>query len=173
MSSSIPKAWTATVLTISDSCARGERTDLAGPAVAAVLRRRNFSLVGTEIVPDEQPAIERAIVRSAAESCLVVTTGGTGIAARDLTPEATRRVCGRLLEGVAERMRFEGAKKTPLAALSRGVCGVRGQSLILNLPGSPSAAVESLESVLDLLPHALQLLHGDTKHGEPPPPSTA
>jgi len=168
MSSSIPKAWTATVLTISDSCARGERTDLSGPAVAAVLRRRNFSLLGTEIVPDEQPAIEKAMVRWAAESRLVVTTGGTGIAARDLTPEATRRVCGRLLEGVAERMRFEGAKKTPFAALSRGVCGVRGQSLILNLPGSPSAAVESLESVIDLVPHALQLLHGNTEHGEDP-----
>ena len=172
MSSSIPKAWTATVLTISDSCARGERTDLSGPGVAAVLRRRNFSLVGTEIVPDEQAAIEKAIVRWAAESRLVVTTGGTGIAARDLTPEATRRVCERLLEGVAERMRFEGAKKTPFAALSRGVCGVRGQSLILNLPGSPRAAVESLESVIDLVPHALQLLHGGTEHGEDLSPAT-
>ncbi len=169
MSSSTPKAWTATVLTISDSCARGERADLSGPAVAEVLRRRKFSLVGSEIVPDEQPAIEKAMVRCAGESHLVVTTGGTGIAARDFTPEATRRVCGRLLEGVAERMRLEGAKKTPFAALSRGVCGVRGQSLILNLPGSPSAAVESLESVIDLLPHALDLLHGDTKHGEGPP----
>ena len=97
------------------------------------------------------------------EAGLVVTTGGTGIAARDVTPEATRPVCDRLLEGVAERMRFEG-KKTPLAALSRAVCGVRGTSLILNLPGSPSGAVESLEAVIDLLPHALQLLSGKTEH---------
>jgi len=166
MSSSTPKSWTATVLTISDSCARGERADLSGPAVAAVLRRQNFSLVGTEIIPDEQPAIEKAMIRWAGESHLVVTTGGTGIAERDLTPEATRRVCTRLVEGVAERMRLEGAKKTPFAALSRGVCGVRGESLILNLPGSPRAAVESLESVLALLPHALQLLSGETDHAE-------
>jgi molybdopterin adenylyltransferase len=172
MSSSIPKSWTATVLTISDSCARGERADLSGPAVAAVLRRRNFSLVGTEIVPDEQPAIEKAIVRWAGESRLVVTTGGTGIAERDVTPEATREVCPRLLEGLPERMRLEGAKKTPFAALSRGVCGVRGESLILNLPGNPRAAVESLESVIDLLPHALELLSGTTDHGEDPHPFT-
>jgi molybdopterin adenylyltransferase len=168
MSSSTPNSWTATVLTISDSCARGERADLSGPAVAAVLRRRNFSLVGTEIIPDEQPVIEKAMVRWAGESRLVVTTGGTGIAKRDVTPEATRQVCARLLEGVPERMRLEGAKKTPFAALSRGVCGVRGESLILNLPGSPVAAVESLESVIDLLPHALQLLGGKTDHAEDP-----
>jgi len=164
MCSSTPKSWTATVLTISDSCARGERVDLSGPAVAALLRRRNFQLVGTEIVADEQSAIEKAIIHWAAESRLVVTTGGTGIAERDLTPEATRRVSTRLLEGVAERMRLEGAKKTPFAALSRGVCGIRGESLILNVPGSPSAAVESLEAVIDLLPHALQLLAGNTEH---------
>ena len=170
MCSSTPKTWTATVLTISDSCARGERSDLSGPAVAAVLRRRNFQLVGSEIVPDEQSAIEKAIIHSAGESRLVITTGGTGIAERDLTPEATRRVSTRLLEGVAERMRMEGAKKTPFAALSRGVCGIRGQSLILNLPGSPSAAIESLESVIDLLPHALALLSGNTEHTENPHP---
>jgi len=170
MCSSTPKSWTATVLTISDSCARGDRVDLSGPAVAAVLRRRNFQLVGTEIIPDEQSAIEKAIIHWAGESRLVITTGGTGIAERDLTPEATRRVSTRLLEGVAERMRMEGAKKTPFAALSRGVCGIRGESLILNLPGSPSAAVESLESVIDLLPHALELLSGNTEHTENPHP---
>jgi len=170
MSSSTPKSWTAAVLTISDSCARGERVDLSGPAVAAVLRRRNFLLVGTEIVPDEQSAIEKAIIHWAGEVRLVITAGGTGIAERDLTPEATRRVSTRLLEGVAERMRIEGAKKTPFAALSRGVCGIRGESLILNLPGSPSAAIESLESVIDLLPHALALLSGNTEHTENPHP---
>jgi len=170
MCSSTPKTWTATVLTISDSCARGERADLSGPAVAAVLRRRNFQLLGSEVVPDEQSAIERAIIHWTGESRLVITTGGTGIAERDLTPEATRRVSTRLLEGVAERMRIEGAKKTPFAALSRGVCGIRGESLILNLPGSPSAAIESLESVIDLLPHALDLLSGKTEHTEHPHP---
>jgi molybdopterin adenylyltransferase len=164
MSFSTPEAWTAAVLTVSDSCARGERTDVSGPAVADLLRKRNFSILGTEIVADEENLIEKAIVYWAEESRLVVTTGGTGIAERDVTPEATRKVCTRLLEGVAERMRVEGGKKTPLAALSRGVCGVRGQSVILNLPGSPSGAVESLESVIGLLPHALELLSGKTNH---------
>jgi molybdopterin adenylyltransferase len=165
MSSSIPEGPTAAVVTVSDSCARGDRNDVSGPAVAELLRKRKFSLMGTEIVPDEQPAIQKAILYWVGEAQLVVTTGGTGIAERDVTPEATRAVCNRLLEGVAERMRFEGGKATPLAALSRGVCGVRGKSLVLNLPGSPKGAVESLEAVIDLLPHALQLLNGNTNHG--------
>jgi len=117
-----------------------------------------------EIVADEQPAIETALRRLAASAHLVVTTGGTGIAARDVTPEATRAVCTRLVEGISERMRSEGAKKTPLAALSRAVCGICGASLILNLPGSPKAAVESLQAVIELLPHALDLLQGKTSH---------
>ena len=116
------------------------------------------------MVPDEQPAIEKAILYWIAEARLVATTGGTGIAARDVTPEATRNVCERVLEGVAERMRAEGSKKTPFAALSRGVCGVRGKSLILNLPGSPNGAIDSLESVIGLLPHAIEILGGKTQH---------
>jgi molybdopterin adenylyltransferase len=164
VSSSTPEGLTAAVITVSDSCARGDRADVSGPAVGELLRKRNFSLMGTEVVPDDQAAIQTAIAYWVQEAQLVVTTGGTGIAERDVTPEATRALCERLLEGVAERMRSEGAKKTPLAVLSRGVCGVRGKSLILNLPGSPAGAVDSLAAVIDLLPHALQLLSGNTKH---------
>jgi len=164
MSSSIPEVFTAAVLTISDSCARGERTDLSGPAVAKALNERKFSVVQTEAVPDDQAAIQNSIQQLAGKVNLVVTTGGTGIAERDVTPEATKAICDRLVEGVAERMRAEGSKKTPFAALSRAVCGVRGKSVILNLPGSPRGAVESLIAVMDLLPHALRLLSGNTKH---------
>ena len=117
-----------------------------------------------KIVPDEQGAICEALVRLSGQALFVVTTGGTGIAPRDVTPEATRAVCDRLVEGVGERMRSEGAKKTKFAALSRAVCGVRGQSVILNLPGKPAGAVESLEAVVDLIPHMVQLLAGNTRH---------
>jgi molybdopterin adenylyltransferase len=163
MSSSTPKL-TAAVVTVSDSSSRGERIDLGGPAVAAVLEKKNFPVVAREIVPDDEAAIREALVRLCAQARFVVTTGGTGIAKRDVTPEATRAVCERLLEGVAEQMRTAGVKTTKFAVLSRALCGVRGESVILNLPGKPSGAVESLEAVIELIPHALQLLSGDTKH---------
>jgi len=156
--------FTAAVVTVSDSCARGERTDLSGPAVAQLLQRLDFKVVVREVVADDLIQIQNLLIRLAREVRLVVTTGGTGIAARDLTPEATVAVCGRLLDGVSERMRSEGAKKTPFAALSRGVCGVRGTALILNLPGSPAGAAESLEAVAALISHAIELLSGKTEH---------
>lgn len=155
---------TAAVVTVSDSCSRGEREDLSGPAVAQLLEKLKFSVVVREVVPDDSTRIEDMILRLADGVRLIVTTGGTGIAARDVTPEATRRVCDRLIEGLAEHMRAEGVKKTPFAALSRGVCGVRGRALILNLPGSPAGAVESLEVVAKLLGHAIGLLSGETEH---------
>src|ERR1700688_2066205 len=124
MSSSTPE-MTAAVLTVSDSSARGQRADLSGPAVAEILKKRNFAVVATEIVADDQSAIQEAIIRLAGKARLVVTTGGTGIAERDVTPEATRAICDRVLEGVAERMRVEGSKKTPLAAPCRGICRAR------------------------------------------------
>ena len=154
----------ASLITVSDSCARGQRKDASGPAVKAELEKRGVAVCACEIVPDEKPLIEQAITKLAASSELVVTTGGTGIGPRDVTPEATRAVCDRLVEGIAERMRVEGARSTPLAALSRAVCGIRGQVLVLNLPGSPRAAMESLAAVAELLPHALELLHGNTEH---------
>ena len=155
---------TAAVVTVSDSCARGERKDASGPAVAELLEKLQFSVVAREVVSDDEMQIQNLLIRLAREVRLIVTTGGTGIAARDVTPEATARVCDRLLEGVAEKMRSEGTKKTPFAALSRGVCGVRGKALILNLPGSPRGAIESLEAVTALLPHAIDLLSGKTEH---------
>ncbi len=154
----------AAVLTVSDSVARGVRTDLSGPAIAQALKKAGFQVVETGVAGDDQASIRKALIRLTGKARLVVTTGGTGIGPRDVTPEATRTVCNRLLQGVAERMRSEGAKQTPLAALSRGLCGTRGESLILNLPGSPTGAVESLEAVILLLPHALQLLAGNTEH---------
>ena len=157
---------TAAVLTISDSSARGERADVSGPATAELLRQNGFDVSHQEIVPDDQAAIESALVRMSEQVQLVVTTGGTGIAQRDITPEATRAVCCKLIDGIPERMRMEGLAQTPLAVLGRGVCGVRGRSLILNLPGSPSGAVESLRAVLHILPHALDLLAGKTGHDD-------
>ena len=155
---------TAAVVTVSDSCARGARKDLSGPAVAEFLRTHRFQVVSCDVIPDDQIKIQNLLLGLARRVRLVVTTGGTGVAPRDITPEATRAVCERMLDGVAERMRSEGVKKTPYAALSRGVCGVCGQSLILNLPGSPAGAVESLQAVIGLIPHALELLSGNTEH---------
>ena len=159
-----PAVLTAAVVTVSDSCARREREDRSGPAVAQLLEKLHFSVAAREVVSDDVIQIQNLLIRLAREVPLIVTTGGTGIAARDVTPEATTAVCDRLLGGIAERMRAEGAKKTPYAALSRGVCGVRGKTLILNLPGSPVGAVESLEVIAGLLPHALELLAGKTEH---------
>ncbi|HEU4414977.1 MAG TPA: MogA/MoaB family molybdenum cofactor biosynthesis protein [Candidatus Angelobacter sp.] len=155
---------TASVLTISDSSAAGQRQDLSGPAIVRELEASGFKVVHTSVLPDEKDAIAARLIECSELTRLVVTTGGTGIAARDVTPEATLGVCDRVVEGLAERMRTEGARKTPFAALSRGICGVRGKTLLLNLPGSPVAAVESLQAVVGILPHALDLLDGKTDH---------
>ncbi len=132
--------------------------------MAETLGRCNFLVVARSIVADERAAIQKKLIELCHSARLVVTTGGTGMAPRDVTPEATVAVCGRLVEGIAEQMRLQGAQKTRFAALSRAVCGIRGTSLILNLPGSPAGAIESLEAVIDLLPHALELIAGKTAH---------
>jgi len=156
--------FTAAVITVSDSCARGERVDKSGSAVAQLLEKLQFSVKVREIVSDDAIPIQNLLIKLAREVQFIATTGGTGIAARDVTPEATVAVCDRLVNGIAERMRIEGVKKTAFAPLSRAVCGIRGRTLILNLPGSPAGAVESLEAVADLLPHAIDLLSGKTDH---------
>ncbi|MBV8116247.1 MAG: MogA/MoaB family molybdenum cofactor biosynthesis protein [Silvibacterium sp.] len=156
----------AAVITVSDRCSRGEREDLSGPAVEQELEAQGYDVESPVIVPDERPAIENAIRSAARRARLVVTTGGTGLAPRDVTPEATRAVCDRLIEGIPELMRAEGLKRTLRAPLTRGVCGTIDTTLVLNLPGRPSGAVVNLRSVQHLLPHALELLAGETHHDE-------
>jgi molybdopterin adenylyltransferase len=150
------------VLTISDSVAKGEREDLSGPAVVAFCRGLGWEVMAGLHVSDD-PADIRQQLRELADSGrvdVIVSTGGTGIGPRDNTPEATQAIADRIIPGIAEEMRRKGLEKTPTAVLSRAIAGTRHKTLILNLPGSPQGAVESLEAVAHLLPHAVHVLHG-------------
>jgi molybdenum cofactor synthesis domain-containing protein len=151
------------VLTISDRSSKGEREDLAGPAIERLLSASQFIVAQTGIIPDEMERVSETLINWADQLGLdlILTTGGTGVAPRDLTPEATAAVCDRLIPGMAEAMRAESLKKTPHAMISRAVAGIRKQSLIINLPGSPKAALENLEAVLPALPHAIEKIQGD------------
>jgi molybdopterin adenylyltransferase len=148
------------VLTVSDGVAAGTRRDLSGEAVVELAAQAGGELVGRAVVADDRPAIAAEIARLSALADVVLTTGGTGLGPRDVTPEATRDAVEREAPGIAELMRIEGLKATPLAALSRATAGVRGRCLVVNLPGSPGGVRESLAPLLPLLPHAAHILAG-------------
>jgi molybdopterin adenylyltransferase len=150
------------IVTISDSVSQGKSADRSGPAVAERCKVLGWEVVSSQVVPDDRIGIEKLLSAQADSGAvnLIVTTGGTGIGPRDTTPEATVAVCAKLIPGFAELMRSTGLQSTRRAVLSRGVVGVRSQSIILNLPGSPKGAVESLDAVADLLPHACDVIRG-------------
>jgi molybdopterin adenylyltransferase len=151
------------ILTVSDRAARGERADASGPALAAEITRSGWCLVEMRIVPDERQEIELALIDWCTSGTIdiILTTGGTGFAPRDITPEATLSVIQRNAPGLAEAMRQESLRATPHAMLSRGIAGIRNSTLIINLPGSPKGAVENLTTILPVLPHAVELLRQD------------
>jgi molybdenum cofactor synthesis domain-containing protein len=157
---------TAAVLTISDSCSAGTREDVSGPALRARCEELGWTVASHAVIPDDYAAITQLLHEWAdsEDVKLILTTGGTGPAPRDITPEATRAVIERELPGLAELIRAEGRKRTKYSALSRGLAGSRGQTLIVNLPGSPRGAIESLDTIADLVPHILDLLAGRTEH---------
>ena len=153
------------ILTLSDKGSRGERQDASGPALAAWLTEQGCTVVATAILPDEQREIAAMLAdwadRDRAD--LILTTGGTGVSPRDITPEATAAVVERVIPGIGELMRLRSLEVTKTAMLSRAMAGIRRQSLIINLPGSPKGAVECLEAVWQLIPHAVEKIHGDQR----------
>ena len=160
----------AAILTVSDKGSRGQRTDESGPALAQWLGAKGVEIKASALVADEQALIARTLEQwcDAGEVDLVLTTGGTGVSPRDVTPEATLQVVERIIPGFSEAMRAASLAKTPFAMIARGICGVRNRTLILNLPGNPKAAVENLEAVWAAVPHAIRKIQGDPADCAPP-----
>jgi molybdenum cofactor synthesis domain-containing protein len=152
---------TVAVLTLSDKGAKGEREDSSGPLVRDIMKQINAEVQHYDILPDEKDLIKQKLLQYAGKVDLILTTGGTGLSPRDVTPDATLEVIEREVPGIAEAMRLEGLKKTSRAILSRAVAGVRGNTLIINLPGSPKAVREGLSGILDVIPHAIEKIKGD------------
>lgn len=154
--------FTAAVITVSDRSHRGERPDEGGPRIKGLLEKNGYQVIHTLIVPDEVEAIEEALIHAAdvLDIALIITTGGTGFAPRDVTPEATINICHKLAPGIPEAMRSASLQITPRAILSRAAAGIRSRSLIVNLPGSPKAAEENLMAVIGALDHGLTMLRG-------------
>jgi len=153
---------TVAVLTLSDKGSKGEREDLSGPAIGEMLKGIGAEVKHYEILPDERDVIREKLLEYSEKVDVILTTGGTGLSPRDVTPDATLEVIDREVPGIAEAMRAEGLKKTSRSMLSRAVAGVKGRTLIINLPGSPRAVKENLEAVMDVIPHAVEKIKGDT-----------
>ena len=150
------------ILTISDSCSKGRREDISGQAISDILKENNYEVSEKRIVADDQEKITTELIRlsDVAKVDVVFTTGGTGFGPRDVTPEATIAVCEKIVPGLGELMRLKGLEKTPNAILSRSTAGIRKNTLIINLPGSPKAVRECLGTILNVLPHAVKMMHG-------------
>ncbi|HEY4716184.1 MAG TPA: MogA/MoaB family molybdenum cofactor biosynthesis protein [bacterium] len=162
-------SFTAGVLTLSDKGSKGEREDLSGKVAVELIESNGFSVKFYEVLPDEEEEIRKKLIEFSDENQLdlIVTTGGTGLTPRDVTPEATRAVIKREVTGIAEAMRLEGLKKTPNSMLSRGIAGVRGKTLIINLPGNPGAVRDGLSAVLPVIRHAVEKIQGDASECAP------
>jgi molybdenum cofactor synthesis domain-containing protein len=150
------------ILTLSDRASRGEREDASGPAIEQMIKKMDAQIVSSEIIPDDKVKIRSKLVSLCKNADLILTTGGTGVSPRDVTPDATRDVMHQEIPGITEAMRYEGLKKTPYAMISRAVAGIRGKTLIVNLPGSPTAVKENLSVILPVLPHTIEKIKGDT-----------
>jgi len=171
MSEGTPQAGLrVAILVVSDRATSGERPDATGPRLHEFLAGQPVEIVEIRVVPDELPQIAEAIARCCERADVVLTAGGTGLSSRDVTPEATASVIERQVPGIAEAMRAAGLRSTPYAMLSRGIAGLRGRSLIINLPGSPQGAVESLSAVWRAVPHAVATITGAPSDHRPPPP---